>query len=321
LWFAQTGESFCAMKAMRFNDSPDLPALDEATVPTPEAGPGEILVRVHASGVTPTELRWHPTTHTREGGERKGAIPGHEFSGVIEKVGEGVDTALVGREVFGMNDWFAEGSAAEYVVTKPANVTAKPARLSHPEAASVPISALTAWQGLYDRGRPQPGETVLIHGGAGAVGIFAIQLARRAKARVITTSDARHADFLRKLGASEVVDYRSTFFEDHVPPVDVIFDTAGGSTLQRSWKVLKPGGRMVTIASSESGSQDERTKAAFFIVEPKGEQLAQIAELLQSGELQPCVDGIIPFAQASDAYLGIVPRNYGRGKVVIAISS
>lgn len=307
------------MKAMRFNDSPTLPALEEGTAPNPVPGPGEILVRVHASGVTPTELRWSPTTHTAEGGERKGAIPGHEFSGVIEAVGEGVDAQQIGRAVFGMNDWFAEGSVAEYVVTKPASVAEKPARLSHAEAASVPIGALTAWQGLYDRGQPKPGETVLIHGGAGAVGIFAVQLAHRAKVRVFTTADARHTDFLRKLGADEVIDYRSMFFEDHMPPVDVIFDTVGGSTLQRSWKVLKPGGRMITIAASEEGVKDERTKAAFFIVEPKGEQLAQIAELLQSGELQTCVDGAVPFEQASDAYLGIAPRNYGRGKVVISM--
>ena len=135
-------------------------------------------MQVKAAGVTPTEFLWYPTTHALDGSVRHGAIPGHEFSGVIEELGEGVDPALKDTEVYGMSDWFAEGSTAEYCITVPASLAPKPANLTHTEAASVPIGALTAWQGLIDRAKHQAGERILIHGGSGAVGVYAIQLAK-----------------------------------------------------------------------------------------------------------------------------------------------
>jgi NADPH:quinone reductase-like Zn-dependent oxidoreductase len=184
----------------------------------------------------------------------------------------------------------------------------------------VPIGALTAWQGLIDRARLQAGERVLIHGGAGAVGLFAVQLARRAGAEVITTASARHADFLKQLGATVVVDYHTSRFEDTARDVDVVFDTVGGETLERSWAVLKSSGRMVTVAASDEGTPDKRTKAAFFIVEPKQAQLREIGELLESGILVPCVDGIVRLAQAATAYLGTAKRTFGRGKLVVAVT-
>jgi NADPH:quinone reductase-like Zn-dependent oxidoreductase len=198
-----------AMKVMRFNDSLDSPALIAGTAPVPQPGRGEILVRIHAAGVTPTELQWYPTTHTPDGGKRTGAILGHEFSGVVEAAGEGIDQGQIGQEVFGMNDWFADGATAEYCITASTSVARKHPRLSHPEAAIVPIGALTAWQGLFDRANLKAGERILIHGGSGAVGIFAIQLARRTGAHVITSASARNFDFLSKLGANEMIDYRN----------------------------------------------------------------------------------------------------------------
>jgi NADPH:quinone reductase-like Zn-dependent oxidoreductase len=227
---------------MRFNDSFDAPALIAGTAPVPQPGRGEMLIRVHAAGVTPTELRWYPTTHTSDGGRRTGAILGHEFSGVVEAVAADVDPDQIGREVFGMNDWFADGATADYCASASTSVTVKPSRLSHPEAASVPIGALTAWQGLFERAKLQTGERILIHGGSGAVGVFAIQLARRARAHVITTASARNFDFLLQLGANEVIDYRNERFEDSARDVDVVFDTMGGETLRRSWGLLKPRG-------------------------------------------------------------------------------
>jgi len=308
------------MKVMRFNDSAETPALIAGESPIPRPQRGELLIRVMAAGVTPTELQWYPTTHTKEGGVRMGAIPGHELSGVIEEVGEGVAADQIGREVFGMNDWFSEGATAEYCITAPAAVGNKPERLSHAEAASVPIGALTAWQGLFDHAKLRSGESVLIHGGAGAVGVFAIQLAKRAGARVITTASARNAEFLRALGADEIIDYRSARFEEHVSGVDVVFDGVGGATLERSWPVLKPAGRMVTIATGSSGAEEARTKAAFFIVEPNQGQLTELAGLLDRGELRAVVDGIAPLAEASAVYLGRGERTNGRGKMVIAVS-
>ena len=182
------------MKVARFNDSLDSPALIAGTAPVPQPGRGEVLIRVHAAGVTPTELQWYTTTHTREGGRRTGAILGHEFSGVVEAAGVDADQGQIGREVFGMNDWFADGATADYCTTASTSVAQKPPRLSHPEAATVPIGALTAWQGLFDRANLKPGERVLIHGGSGAVGIFAIQLARRVGAHVVARSRSAAAD-------------------------------------------------------------------------------------------------------------------------------
>ena len=191
--------------------------------------------------------------------------------------------------------------------------------LSHADAASVPISALTAWQGLLDRARLKSGDRVLVHGGAGAVGIFAVQLARLHGAHVTATASEANAEFVRSLGAEQVIDYRSGRFEEHAGHMDVVFDTVGGETLQRSWTVLKPDGRMVTIVSSEENPADPRTKAAFFIVEPNQKQLCLVAELLETGRLRTVVDTIVPLASAADAYSGKLPHH--RGKIVVAVAN
>jgi NADPH:quinone reductase-like Zn-dependent oxidoreductase len=308
------------MKAMRLETaaSGDL-ALVEENLPIPRARPDEALIRVYAAGVTPSEMAWYPTTHTKTGEMRLHAVPGHEFSGVVAELGHQVTSLRVGQEVYGFNDWFADGATAEYCLAQPSNIAPKPQGLTHAEAASVPIGALTAWQGLFDRAKLRAGERALIHGGSGAVGIFAIQLARRAGASVIATASAKHAEFLKQLGAERVIDYRSERFEEQVREVDVVFDGVGGSTLQRSWDVLKPAGRLVTIAADSEGTQDERTQAAFFIVEPNQQQLIEVARLLEHGELKVCVDGAVPLAQASAAYFSGAGRHLGRGKTVIAV--
>ena len=310
-----------SMNVMRFNDTPDAPALVADTAPIPQPKSGEILIRVHAAGVTPTELLWYPTTHLKDGNPRTGAIPGHEFSGVVEAVGADVEASFVGQEVYGMNDWFADGASAEYCVSTPSSVATKPSRLSHVQAATVPIGALTAWQGLFDRAKLKDGERILIHGGSGAVGLYAIQLASRAGAHVITTASARNFDFLLKLGASEVIDYHTERFDEKVDELDVIFDTVGGETLHRSWSLLKPSGRAVTIAANSEGTKDDRTEKAFFIVEPNHEELSETARLLDAGELQHFVDAIVPLAKASGAYSGKLTERKGRGKVVLSVIS
>jgi NADPH:quinone reductase-like Zn-dependent oxidoreductase len=166
------------------------------------------LVRVHAAGVTSQELLWYPTTHDRNGGPRRGAVPGHEFSGAIAAVGDDTTGFAIGQDVFGMNDWFSDGAMAEYCIGQP-SVAKKPRRLTHVEAASVPIAALTAWQGLLDRARLRAGERVLVHGGAGAVGVFAIQLARFHGAHVTATASSRNLAFVSQLGAERVIDYQA----------------------------------------------------------------------------------------------------------------
>ncbi len=309
------------MKIMRLDDSQELPALVEANVDLPEPGSGELLVRVYGAGVTPTELLWYPTTHTKSGSKRRGVVPGHEFSGVVAALGEGVTGIAVGQEVYGMNDWFADGATAEFCLTRPDWVALKPMGLTHLDAASLPISTLTAWQGLFDRGHLQRGERVLIHGGAGAVGLFAARLAHNTGAQVITTAAAEHFEFVRQLGADEVIDYRTQHFQEIVKDVDLVFDTVGGSTLRNSWDVLKPGGRVVTIAAQSEGTKDERIEKAFFIVEPNRHQLIAIANQVTAGDVKPFVAAVVPFAEASAAYLGKLRPTLARGKLVLAIKN
>jgi NADPH:quinone reductase-like Zn-dependent oxidoreductase len=288
-------------------------------VASPLPAPGEALIRVRATGVTPSELLWYPTTHDQSGADRRGAVPGHEFSGVIESVPDGSEFHS-GDEVYGMNDWFTEGATAELCCAKVSGLAPKPRQLTHVEAASIPISSLTAWQGLFDRAQLKTGERVLIHGGAGAVGVIAIQLARRAGADVITTASARNQVFLCQLGARQVIDYKSMRFEEFVRDVDVVFDAVGGETLARSWDVLKPNGRLVTIAASGETKKDDRTAKAFFIVEANSLQLRKIAVLLDTGELTAVIDAVVPFEEARSAYSGNVQHRRGCGKMVLAVT-
>jgi len=308
------------VKALLFNDSSEKPALVEGTEPQPVPGPGELLVRVCAAGVTPTELGWYPTRHKRTGETRIGAIPGHEFSGVIASAGTNVGSLKPGQVVFGMNDWFANGAMAEYCIAPFSAVAPKPPRLTHVEAASVPIGALTAWQGLFDHAKLQPGERVLVHGGAGSVGSFAVQLARHHGAHVIATASDHNIDFVASLGAEQVIDYGKSRFDEVARDLDVVFDTVGGETLERSWSVLKPQGRMVTVVSSEENSAEDRVKKAFFIVEPNQQQLAAMGDLLESGLLRTFVDSVVPLSDAPEVYAGHIRRR-GRGKIVVAVAA
>ncbi|MGE5612464.1 MAG: NADP-dependent oxidoreductase [Bacillota bacterium] len=307
------------MRAWQLDDSAARVLLTE-DVPQPKPGPGDVLVRVQAAGITSTELSWYPTLHTKTGEKRHHAIPGHEFAGTVAAVGPKTSGVGVGHEIYGMNDWFADGATADYCLTRPEWIAPKPRRLSYAEAASVPIGALTAWQGLFDRAHLQAGERVLIHGGSGGVGSFAVQFARRHGAHVITTASARNEEFLLHVGAEQVVDYRTARFEESIAAIDVVFDTVGGDTLQRSWGVLKPTGRLVTVAASSEGATDQRTKNAYFIVEPNQTQLSMIGNLLDTGEIQPVVDAVVPFAQAGAAYARKIQQRLGRGKVVIAVT-
>jgi NADPH:quinone reductase-like Zn-dependent oxidoreductase len=309
------------MKAMQLNKADREPRLVLVESPKPEPGVGEILVHVYAAGVTPTELLWYPTTHTKSGTARTGTVPGHEFSGVITAIGKDVQDFEVGDEVYGMNDWFADGATAEFCITLPQNIARKPATLNHEAAASVPIGALTAWQGLIDRAKVEPGERVLVHGGAGAVGLYAVQLAHIRGAHVITTVSGRDIDFVKQVGADEAIDYKTSRFEKEVRAIDVVFDAVGGDTVERSWGVLKPGGRMITIAADSEGTADQRVKDAFFIVEPNQKQLVEIANQLDAGHLRAFVKTTVPLNEASAAYSGAFRDKSGYGKTVIAVAA
>ena len=307
------------MKALRVDTGVQPPVVHAAEAGRPQPGSGELLIRVCAAGLMPTELSWSPTSYTKSGAPRIGAIPGHEFSGVVAGLGANAESFDMQAEVYGVNDWYSDGAMAEYCVAPATAVAGKPRTLSHAEAASVPISALTAWQALFDHADLKPGERVLIHGGAGSVGGFAIQLARLHGAHVTTTVSAQNRDFVLSLGAAQAIDYRAQRFEDYTKGMDVVFDTVGGETLERSWSVLKPGGRLVTVGSGAESSSDPRVQKAFFIMEPSRRQLEDIAAMLDTGKLHAELDAAIPLSEAADAYAGRVNRK-GRGKLVVQIS-
>ena len=311
------------MRAMRLaNATAGAVKFTAAEVPQPKPGPAEVLVRVRAAGVTATELIWYPTTHTKDGAARTNAIPAHEFSGVVAEAGSDVRDFRVGQEIYGMNDWFADGALAEYCIAKPSDIAPKPAKLTHIEAATVPIAALSAWQGLIDRAQLQPGQRALIHGASGGVGVFAVQLAHGRGAYVVATAAARNRDLVKQLGADEFIDYRAQRFEDVACDIDIVFDCVGGEIFDRSFRVLKPSGRVITIAASAEAeaAADQRKKQAFFIVEPNQKQLPEVTKLIDAGKLKTFVDAVVPLADAAGAYDGSLKNRRGRGKIVVDIA-
>jgi len=287
----------------------------------PKPGEGQVLVQVLAAGVTTTELSWYPTTHQKSGGARVRAIPGHEFSGVIAELGLGASGFALGDKVYGFNDWFEEGAIAEFCLTVPTSIATKPAALSHAEAASVPISALTAWQGFFEQSKLKAGDRVLVQGGAGAVGAFAVQIAHQHGAHVIATASEKNVGLVKGLGANEVIDYRTVRFEDSLRDVDIVFDTVGGETRERSWKVLKAGGKMISIAADAEVTTDPKVRDAYFIVRPDQAQLVEMARLLDAGKLKTFVKAVVPLKDAAAAFAGKIPGALGYGKTVVEVAA
>ena len=261
-----------------------------------------------------------PTFNTPSGQPRPFPIVlSHEFSGVAESLGGNAAGFNAGDEVYGLNDWFSNGAQAEYCVVSPKALAPKPKTLRHTEAAVVPISALTAWQGLFEKGQLEKQQRVLIHGAAGGVGTFAVQLARWRGAHVTATASAGNLDFVRALGADVVIDYHATRFEDVVCDLDVIFDGVGGETLERSWKILKKTGRLVSIVGETTrAALSQRSRDAFILVRADGEQLAEIGKMIDAGELRVFVEAVYPLADAREAYAR-AGRGGLRGKIALSV--
>jgi NADPH:quinone reductase-like Zn-dependent oxidoreductase len=307
------------MKAIRLHahGGPEALVYEEAPEPQPQAG--EVLIRVRAAAITPTEFAWDPTWQTLSGGPRSfPIILGHEFSGTVAAMGPGVTERSRGEAVYGINDWFANGAQGEYCLAKLEEIALKPRSLSHVEAAGVPISGLTAWQGLFERAQLGAGQSILIHGAAGGVGVFATQLARWRGARVIATASAGNLDFVRSLGAAEVIDYHPQRFEEVVREVGVVFDTVGGETLQRSWQVLKPGGTLVSVSHHTDKAADQLDRNTFLMVRADSRQLTEMARLLDAGKIQPVVAAVFPLREARQAYERAL-QGHLQGKVVLEV--
>jgi NADPH:quinone reductase-like Zn-dependent oxidoreductase len=284
------------MRAVRLHVAGDPASLDLEEAELPQPRPGEVLVRVHAAAITRDELDWPE--------DRLPAIPSYELSGVV---------VATGGEVFALTSFDRDGVAADYAVV-PADVLApKPRTVSHAEAASIPLPALSAWQGLFDYGSLEAGQRVLVHGAAGGVGAYAVQLAKHRGADVVATASSGNIDAVRALGADEVIDYTTTAFEDAAGTVDLVFDTAGGERLQRSPAVLAPGGRLVSVAEGPPPG------GVYFVVEPNRAQLAEIGRLVDEGLVRPVVAEVFPLEQARTAFERSLAGSR-RGKLVLEVA-
>lgn len=308
-----------ALHAFAKND-PSKITYEESSRPALE--PGDVMVRVFASGVTPSELTWPTTWIAPDNTPRPlPIIPGHEISGIVEEVTSTAEGVSVGDEVFGLIDFQRDGGDADFVAARATELALKPNSIDHIQTAAIPLSALTAWQALFDHGELQKGQTVLIHGAAGGVGSFAVQLAHWRGARILCTASQTNADQLRDLGADEVFDYKTDRFEEHVHDADLVFDTVGGETWERSWGVLRTGGRLVSVAvpppSERAAAID--IVAIWFVVQQNREQLTEIAQLIDGGHIRPIVSQVLPLADGREAYGH--GMNHGMGKIVLNVAN
>ncbi|MFE5396114.1 NADP-dependent oxidoreductase [Streptomyces sp. NPDC056568] len=292
--------------------------LSEREIERPAPGLGEVLVRVRAAGVNPVDWKTRATGSLIEWGPLPAV--GWDVSGTVEAVGPGVGVFRPGDEVFGMPLFPRQaGGYAEYVVAPARHLARKPAGLTHVEAAALPLAALTAWQALVDTADVRPGERVLVHAAAGGVGHLAVQIAKTRGAHVIgTVSAAKHA-LVRDLGADEVIDYRSVRFEDVVSDVDVVLDGLGGRTAERSVRVLREGGRLVTLPGPDDvPAAPQGVRAVWILVEPDHHGLREIAALVERGSLKPVVETVLPLSQAAKAH-EIGEQGGTTGKIVLTV--
>ncbi len=297
------------------NNTPEAVRFDETPKPTPKAG--QVLIRVHAAGVIPGDWK------TRDGrfGDLSQYMPlvlGYDVSGVVESVGEGVETFKEGDEVFG---YLSNGGAfAEYAVGSERELARKPPNITHEEAAGAPVSALAAWYALVQRAKLQEGQTVLIQAGAGGVGHYAVQIAHAIGATVYTTASPRNHEFLRELGADVVIDYNTERFEDVVDDVDVVFDMIGGEVLERSYTVVKPGGYLVAITSKLPQEKLDQygIRGSFLATPANGKALAKVAELMASGKVKTHVSATFPLSETAAA-MDLNEKGHTRGKIVITV--
>jgi NADPH:quinone reductase-like Zn-dependent oxidoreductase len=310
------------MKAIRFHDygNPDVLRLEDA--PTPAPGPGEVLVKVHATSVNPVDCAIRAGYLRALRDYPRPFILGWDFSGTIAALGDGVTEWHLGDEVYGHPPLSGAGAYAEYIAV-PASICArKPASIDHNQAASIPLVALTAWQALFDHAQLTAGQTVLIQRGAGGVGSFAIQFAKLKGARVIATASARNLSLLRDLGADEALDYNAVRFEDVVSNIDVVLEGMAGEVRERSWKTLKPGGILIALTGAPPtdvmAAERGFTQKTIW-VHPDQTQLTTIAGLVDSGKVRAIVETVVPLAEAAQAHR-MVETGHTRGKIVLEVA-
>jgi NADPH:quinone reductase-like Zn-dependent oxidoreductase len=282
--------------------------------PEPPAAINDVIVQVHASGYVPTELDWPSTWTDRSGRDRTPSIPGHEVAGVVTALGYGTTGVSVGQRVLGLADWHRDGTLAEYVAIEARNLAPLPGDVEFSVGASLPISGLTAWQGLFDHGRLRAGQSVLAHGAAGAVGTMVTQLAREAGAYVIGTGRAADHQKALDFGAHEFLDLENDALED-VGSVDLVFDVIGGDIQERSARLIRAGGSLVTVV----GPTDARPADGLtvdFVVESDRAQLSEIVQRVRDGRLRTNIGTI---ANLDDVVTALNPTQRLKGKTVIHV--
>jgi NADPH:quinone reductase-like Zn-dependent oxidoreductase len=282
--------------------------------PEPKAAENDVVVQVHASGFTPGELTWTGTWTDRLGRDRTPSIPGHELAGVVSSLGYGTAGLSVGQRVFGLTDWLRDGTLAEYVAVEARNLAPLPGDVDFTVGASLPISGLTAWQGLFVHGRVQVGQTVLVHGAAGGVGSMATQLAKEAGAYVIGTGRSADRQTAFEFGAQEFVDLDGDALED-VGGVDLVFDVIGGEIGKRSAALVRGGGMLVSIAGPPEARPPDGV-AVDFVVEADRVQLSEIVQRVRDGRLRTNIGTV---ASLEDAVAAFNPTERTVGKTIIRI--
>jgi len=282
--------------------------------PEPKAAINDVIVRIHASGFVPTEMEWPSTWTDRRNLDRTPSIPGHELAGVVSALGYGTTGLSVGQRVFGLADWHRDGSLAEYVAMESRNLAALPGDVDFTVGASLPISGLTAWQGLFQHGRLQAGQSVLAHGAAGAVGSMVTQLAREAGAYVIGTGRAADRQKALDFGANEFVDLGKDALKE-VGGVDLVFDVIGGEVGKQSARLIRAGGTFVSVVGPPVPRPDDGL-AVDFVVETDRAQLNEIVQRVRDGRLRTNIGTV---ATLDDAVAALNPKERRKGKTVIRV--
>jgi NADPH:quinone reductase-like Zn-dependent oxidoreductase len=305
------------IRKMRFHSFGGPLQVDEVECSEPDAG--QVLVKVCAASVNPVDFKIRSGKYPAVREDRLPYTPGRDVSGVIEKCGAQAARFAVGDDVFGIVG-IGGGGYAEKVALDQAAIARKPAALDHVHAAATPLAGQTAWQGLFKHGQLRAGQSVLIHGGAGGVGHFAVQFAKAKGARVLTTVSTDSVAFARELGADTVIDYKTQRFEDHASDLDMVFDLIDGETRERSWALLKKGGVLVSTLSepSQEKAKEHGVRALRYAVEADGNELAEIAQLAATGKVKPYVQATYVLDDASEA-LAAVEKGHTVGKVVLVV--
>ncbi len=317
--FAQSTKS--TMKAVVIHEYGGPEVLKYEDAPRPEPKEDEILVRVIAAGVNPVDSAPRSARFAQFLGIKLPAIPGYDIAGVVEKTGTKITKFKAGDAIYAYVDLKRGGGYAEFAIVTEKEAAPKPKSLTFVEAAAVPVVAETAWQALIDTAKLGAGETVLIHGGSGGVGSFAIQIAKARGAKVIATASTRNQDLLKQLGADVAIDYTKTKFEDVAKDVDVVLDSVGKDTLARSYGVVKKGGFIVTLVAEPDKAELDKhgIHGASLGVEPNSDELAQIGKLIDDKKIKVIVSQVLPLTDASKAQAQ-ADTHHTRGKIVLKIA-